>query len=54
MIVEKVVPIGNEMKKIMEDKDYIDDVLNKGRIKASKLADSVLNEVYKTIGLYKT
>ena len=54
VLVDKIVPIGSEIKKIMNDKNYIDNVLNQGQIKASEVADSVLSKVYKTIGLHKT
>tara|TARA_B100000686_G_scaffold315436_1_gene362374 strand:+ start:994 stop:2001 length:1008 start_codon:yes stop_codon:yes gene_type:complete len=52
--VEKISPINNEMNKLIDDKQYIDNILKKGREKAFHIADSVLNKVYNALGFYKT
>ena len=46
--------IENEMNKLIDDKQYIDNILKKGREKAFHIADSVLNKVYNALGFYKT
>ena len=54
MIVDKIVPIGKEMQKLIDDKPYLDGIMKKGREKAIYVADSVLNKVYNVVGLSKT
>ena len=51
LLVEKICPIGNEMKKIMNDKSYIDNILNNGALRAREISEPVLVETKKIIGL---
>ena len=53
MIVDKIVPIGKEMQKLIDDKPYIDEIMRKGREKAIYVADSVLSKVYDVVGFSK-
>jgi len=50
-IIEKICPIGNEMKKLLKDKNYLNNVLEKGSKKASMIAKTNINEIYDIIGL---
>ena len=54
MVVEKIDPINKEMRKLMDDKDYLDNIMNKGKEKAIHVADSVLNKVYTIVGFSKS
>ena len=50
-IIEKICPIGNEMKKLLKDKSYLNSVLEKGSKKANTVAKNNINEIYEIIGL---
>ena len=54
VIVDKIVPIGKEMQKLIDDKPYLDGIMKKGREKAIYVADSVLSKVYVVVGFSKT
>ena len=53
LIVEKIGPIREGIKKLIADKAYLDNVLKDGKEKAMIVADSVLKDVYKIIGFAK-
>ena len=46
----KITPIGDEMKKLLKDKKYLDGVMEIGREKAISVARPVLKQVYEIIG----
>ena len=48
--VEKIMPISKEMKKLMDDKTYLDSIMKEGKEKAIQVATPVLNKVYEIIG----
>ena len=50
-IIEKICPIGNEMKKLLKDKNYLKKVLEKGSKKANMIASINIKEIYDIIGL---
>ncbi len=50
LMVEKIAPIGDEMKKLLNDVDYLDMVLKRGAEKADALAQPILKEVKERIG----
>ena len=52
-IIEKICPIGQEIKKLLKDKKYLNDILTKGSKKADLIATNNLKEIYKLIGLTK-
>ena len=54
VIVDKIVPIGIEMKKLIDDQQYLDGIMKKGKEKAIYVADSVLSKVYDVVGFPKT
>ena len=54
LIVEKISPISNEIKKLMDDKVYLDSIMRDGKKKAENVADSVLRKVYDVVGFSKT
>ena len=50
LCVDKITPIGNEMRKLMNDMKYLDSILESGKDKASAVAKPVLRQVYEIIG----
>ena len=52
-LIERICPIGNEMRKLLKDKNYLNKILINGSKKADMIAKSNLKEVYKIIGLTK-
>ena len=52
-LVNKICPIGKEIKKLVKDKSYLIQVLSNGTKRAEFLAKKNIEEVYKIIGLTK-
>ena len=52
-LIEKIAPIGSEIKKLMNDKEYLNQVLQEGKEKARKKSELVLNDVYDIVGFVK-
>ena len=52
-IIEKICPIGSEIKKLLKDKNYLNNILLKGAKKADLIAKTNLKEIYDIIGLTK-
>ena len=52
-IIEKVCPIGKEIKKLLQDKNHLHSILATGAKRADLIAKSNLKEVYEIIGLTK-
>ncbi|MDA9674945.1 tryptophan--tRNA ligase [Pelagibacteraceae bacterium] len=52
-LIEKIAPIGSEIKKLMNDKEYLNQVLQEGKEKARKKSELVLKEVYDIVGFAK-
>ena len=52
-IIEKICPIGKEIKKLLQDTNYLYNILEKGSKRADLIAKSNLKEVYEIIGLKK-
>ena len=52
-LIERICPIGNEIKKLLKDKRYLNKILEKGSKRANKIAKNNLKEVYRIIGLTK-
>ena len=49
--IEIIAPISLEMKKLMQDRVYLDDIMKAGKTKAIKAAEPVLSKVYEIVGL---
>ena len=49
-IIQKICPIGTEIKKLMSDKVFLDKVLKEGSQKAFTRGQKTLHEVYKAVG----
>jgi len=52
-IIERICPIGKKIKELLQDKNYLNTVLEKGAKKADIIAKTNLKEVYEIIGLTK-
>ncbi|KKJ77167.1 tryptophanyl-tRNA synthetase [Kiloniella litopenaei] len=51
--VTKLGPMGSEMKRLMDDKSYVDSVLKQGADRAAKLAEPVMKEVFDAVGFLR-
>jgi len=52
-LIERICPIGNEIRKLLKNKKYLNEVLTKGSKKADLIAKNNLKEIYEIIGLTK-
>jgi tryptophanyl-tRNA synthetase len=52
-IIEKICPIGKEIKKLLQDEKYLYKMLKEGSKRADLIAKDNLKEVYEIIGLTK-
>jgi tryptophanyl-tRNA synthetase len=52
-IVDKISPIGKEIKRLMNDKKYLDNVLSIGNEKAKLKAEKTMSELYDIIGFIR-
>ena len=50
VLVEKIYPISNEIKKLLKDEKYIDNILKTGSIEAEKIAQKKVNDIKQKIG----
>ena len=50
LIVEKICPIGNEVRKLLKDKEYLLNVLKEGNQRANAIAQIKLRKIYDKIG----
>jgi len=50
LIIEKICPIGKEIKKLMNEETAIDEILTDGAKKASEISKPILEETKKIIG----
>ena len=50
VIVEKISPISDEIKRLEKDPKFIDDILLNGSKKAEKIAKSKVEEIKKIVG----
>ena len=53
LLVSKIEPISKEVKKLMNDKSFLFDVLSDGKNKAAEIATKTLNDVYDIVGLVR-
>ena len=52
-IIERICPIGKEIKKLLKEQGYLNDILAKGAKKANLIAKDNLKEIYEIVGLKK-
>ena len=53
LLVEKIKPISNEIKKLMQDKTFLKKTILTGNLRANKVAKNTINEVYDIVGLVR-
>jgi len=49
-LIEKIYPISLEIKKLTNDKTYIDKILNDGYEKANEIASKKLKKIQEILG----
>jgi tryptophanyl-tRNA synthetase len=50
ILIEKIEPISKEIKKLLDDPKYLDDILLDGSNKAEKIASKKIKEIKKLVG----
>ena len=50
LLIDKISPISDEIKKLLNDKKYLDDILLEGSKKANEIAYKKIKEMKKLIG----
>ena len=53
ILIEKMRPITAEIKKLMQDKSYLLQILLEGKNKANEVAQKTINDVHEIVGLLK-
>ena len=53
LAVDKLAPIASEMRRLSADPGYIDGVLADGAQRASAIADPILKDIYRIVGLLR-
>ncbi len=53
ILVDKMKPITTEIKKLMQDTDYLLKIIQDGQNKANEVAQKTINDVYDIIGLIR-
>ena len=49
-LVDKIEPISIEIKKLLNDKEYLDKILLEGSEKANKIASKKIKEIKELVG----
>jgi len=52
-LIEKICPIGKEIKKLLQDHNYLNKILENGAKNANLIAETNLKEIYNIVGLSK-
>ena len=50
VIVDKIIPISNEIKKLLKEKSFLDQILDNGRQKADKISSEKLKKIQEIMG----
>jgi tryptophanyl-tRNA synthetase len=53
LAVDRLGPMGNEMKRLMADESHVDAVLRDGAERASAIAQPIVNDVYDIVGFLR-
>ncbi len=51
LLISEIVPIGKEIKKLLEDKSHLEQILRKGKEKANIIAEENLKNIREKVGL---
>ena len=50
VLVDKIIPISTEIKKLLAEKEYLDTILSDGSEKANKIASKKVNKIHEIVG----
>ena len=50
VVVDKIIPISNEIKKLLNEKDYLDKILLDGCKKADNIASKKIEKIHEIVG----
>ena len=50
VLVDKIIPISTEIRKLLEDKKYLDEILSEGAQKADKIASQKIKKIHEIVG----
>ncbi len=50
VLVDKIIPISNEIKKLLKEKSFLDQILDSGRQKADKIASEKVKKIREIMG----
>ena len=50
VVVDKIIPISTEIKKLLHDKKYLDEILSEGAEKASNIASQKIKKIHEIVG----
>ena len=50
VLVDKIIPISNEIKKLLKEKSFLDQILDSGRQKADKIASEKVKKIQEIMG----
>ena len=50
VLVDKIIPISNEIKKLLKEKSFLDQILDSGRKKADRIASEKLKKIQEIMG----
>ena len=51
VLIEEIIPVSEEIKKLLNDKSYLKDILKKGSEKANVIAEENLKNIREKVGL---
>ena len=51
LLISEITPVGKEIKKLLEDKSHLRQVLKKGKEKANIIAEENLKNIREKVGL---
>ena len=51
ILIEEIIPVGKEIKKLLDDKSHLKGILQKGSEKANIIAEENLKNVRDIVGL---
>ena len=50
VLVDKIIPISSEIKKLLKDKNYLNQILDNGHQKADSIASKKLKKIQEIVG----
>ena len=50
VLVDKITPISSEIKRLLKEKNFLDQILKKGREKADRIASEKLKKIQEIVG----